>query len=33
MSNKRRSREEFEAYLKSLFENDNLRIKYQNPDA
>ena len=29
----RRSKEEFEEYLKSLFADDNLPFKYQNPDA
>ena len=29
----RRSRKEFEAYLKSLFENDSIKVKYRNPDA
>ena len=32
-SKKRRSQEEFEMYLRSLFANDNLKVKYQNPDA
>ena len=30
---KRRTKEEFEAYLKSLFAGDNVQFKYQNPDA
>ena len=30
---KRRTKEEFEAYLKSLFADDNLQFKYQTPDA
>ena len=29
----RRSKEDFEAFLKSLFDNDPLKVKYQNPDA
>jgi hypothetical protein len=32
-SKKRRSKEEFEVFLKSLFDNDPLTVKYQNPDA
>ena len=32
-SNVRRSKKEFEKYLKSLFEKDLLRVKYRNPDA
>ena len=32
-SQDRRSNEEFEAYLKSLFDNDPLKVKYKNPDA
>ncbi len=33
MSEKRRSKEEFETFLKSLFEKDSPKVKYQNPDA
>ena len=33
MSNIRRSKEDFELFLKSLFGNDTLPFKYQNPDA
>ena len=33
MSKKRRSKEDFEAFLKSLFEHNTLPFKYQNPDA
>ena len=33
MSKKRRSKEDFDAFLKALFGNDNLQVKYQNPDA
>ena len=33
VSNKRRSKEDFELFLKSLFDNDTLPFKYQNPDA
>ena len=33
MPKKRRSKEEFEAFLKVLFDNDRLQVKYQNPDA
>jgi predicted transcriptional regulator len=29
----RRSKKDFEAYLKSLFNKDPLKIKYKNPDA
>jgi len=29
----RRSKEDFEAYLKSLFDNNLLKAKYRNPDA
>lgn len=29
---KRRSEEEFKKYLRSLFANDPLKVKYQNPD-
>jgi hypothetical protein len=32
MSEKRRSKEEFEAFLKSLFEKDSPKVKYQNPE-
>lgn len=30
---KRRSKEDFEEYIKSLFADDKLPFKYQNPDA
>ena len=30
---KRRSKEEFQAYLHELFDNDGPKVKYQNPDA
>jgi hypothetical protein len=33
MPKKRRSKEEFEAFLKVLFDNDSLQVKYQHPDA
>ena len=33
MSEKRRSKEEFEAFLKSLFDKDSPKVKYQNPDG
>ena len=33
VSQDRRSNEEFEAYLKSLFDNDPFKIKYKNPDV
>lgn len=33
VSQERRSRKDFEIYLKSLFDNDSLKVKYQNPDA
>jgi len=33
MLKKRRSKEDFELFLKSLFDNDTLPFKYQNPDA
>jgi len=33
MSKKRRSKEDFEAFLKSLFDNKTIPFKYQNPDA
>ena len=29
----RRSKDEFDAYLKSLFADDPLKVKYQTPDA
>jgi len=32
-SKQRLSNEDFELYLKSLFDNDTLPFKYQNPDA
>ena len=33
VSQERRSRKDFEIYLKSLFDNDSLKVKYQNPDS
>ena len=33
MPQKRRSQEEFEAYLKALLNQDYPKIKYQTPDA
>ena len=33
MSKKRLSKEDFEVFLKSLFDNNTLPFKYQNPDA
>ena len=33
MPAKRRSDEEFQAYLHRLFANGKLKVKYQNPDA
>jgi hypothetical protein len=33
MSEKRRSKEEFETYIKSLFNRDSPKVKYQNPDC
>ena len=33
VTGERRSNEEFSEYLKSLFADDNLPFKYQNPDA
>jgi hypothetical protein len=33
MSEKRRSKEEFETFLKTLFDKDNPKVKYQNPDV
>ena len=33
MPEKRRTREEFEAYLKAMLNQDYPKIKYQNPDA
>jgi len=33
VSEKRRSKEDFNIFLKSLFDNDPLPFKYQNPDA
>ena len=33
MSEKKRSREEFEAYLKAMLEQDYPKVKYSNPDA
>ena len=32
VSQERRSRKDFEIYLKSLFDNDYLKVKYQNPE-
>lgn len=33
MLKKRRSKEDFEVFLKSLFDNNTIPFKYQNPDA
>ena len=33
MSEKKRSREEFEAYLKAMLEQDYPKVRYSNPDA
>jgi len=33
VSKERRSRKDFEIYLKSFFDNDSLKVKYQNPDS
>lgn len=33
MPRKKRSREEFEAYLKKVLEQDYPKVKYQSPDA
>ena len=33
MPEKTRSREEFEAYLKAMLEQDYPKVKYQSPDA
>jgi hypothetical protein len=33
MPEKRRSKEEFETFLKSLFDRDSPTVKYQNPDV
>ena len=33
MSEKKRSREEFEAYLKAMLDQDYPKVKYSNPDA
>ena len=33
MSAKRLSNEEFQTFLHALFDNDRLKVKYQNPDA
>ena len=33
MPEKRRTREEFEAYLKAILNQDYPKIKYQSPDA
>ena len=32
-SQERRSKKDFEAYLKALFDKDPLKVKYNNPDA
>jgi hypothetical protein len=33
MSEKKRSRKEFETYLKAMLEQDYPKVKYSNPDA
>jgi hypothetical protein len=33
MSAKKRSDEDFQAFLHALFDNDKLKVKYQNPDS
>jgi len=33
MPDKKRSREEFEAFLKAMLEQDYPKVKYSNPDA
>jgi hypothetical protein len=33
MSAQRLSNKEFQAFLHVLFENDGLKVKYQNPDS
>jgi hypothetical protein len=33
MSRKKRSRKEFELYLRKILEQDYPKIKYQNPDS
>ena len=33
MSAQRLSNKEFQVFLHALFENDSLKVKYQNPDA
>jgi len=33
MSAQRLSNKEFQVFLRALFENDSLKVKYQNPDA
>jgi len=33
MPDKKRSREEFEAYLKAMLEQDYPKVKYSNPDV
>jgi len=33
MSAQRLSKKEFQVFLHALFENDSLKVKYQNPDA
>ena len=33
MPEKKRSREDFEAYLKAMLDQDYPKVKYQSPDA
>jgi len=33
MADKKRSREEFEAYLKAMLDQDYPKVKYHSPDA
>jgi hypothetical protein len=33
MPDKKRSREEFEAFLKAMLDQDYPKVKYSNPDA
>jgi hypothetical protein len=33
MSEKKRSKQEFETFIKTLFDRDSPKVKYQNPDA
>jgi hypothetical protein len=33
MPEKKRSKEEFETFLKALFDRDSPKVKYQNPDV